>query len=406
MSETDWRKVVAALDEILASPTADQQELARKLGIQLTSTEPAPVVSSLLRTQLQQQLDLPQPRAFSGDEYAYLKRLAAQAEISVPAEDQLLNRDHLDAWIIVGRAKRSILHLKRLRPEVGDIAVTEDRRNDGSHHGRISSLSLSGRLNYRGGMGKGAWPHMVQRIVKATDNDWADRDLDAREDVEAARRNPELVTRADEARLERWRTSRRPSLAAREALSDALATATNERPMQVVLQEHPSLLAHMISGNHGTWVIPQVQFGNHYMADFLIAGSTSAGLRWTLIEIESPTKKFLIKNGEPSETLRHAIHQIEDWREWLASNLFSARAARDEGGLGLPGITADARALIIMGREDAEDHAKKIRDRVYRTNRIEVRSYDWLLRATNDGHRLGWGVLDRESSDDENPLWA
>ncbi|MFE9636961.1 hypothetical protein [Streptomyces sp. NPDC006463] len=70
--------------------------------------------------------------------------------------------------------------------------------------------------------------------------------------------------------------------------------------------------------------------------------------------------------------------------------------------MGLPGITADARGLIIIGREDSSDSASEIRDTQFRNSRIEVRTYDWLLRAAEDIHSLGWGLFDIEIGVDED----
>ncbi|MEV4383092.1 Shedu anti-phage system protein SduA domain-containing protein [Streptosporangium sp. NPDC049644] len=152
--------------------------------------------------------------------------------------------------------------------------------------------------------------------------------------------------------------------------------------MQVVLEKHPSLLAHTVSGNHGTWVLPQVQFADHYMADFLIASRTSAGLHWPLVELESPTKRLTNPgNSRDTRFLHHAVEQIEDRRQWLSFNLGLARRPRDSNGLGLPGITAESHALIIMGRENANDNATDIRDLRFRRGRIEIRTYDRLVRT-------------------------
>ncbi|MGW2144064.1 Shedu anti-phage system protein SduA domain-containing protein [Nonomuraea bangladeshensis] len=224
----------------------------------------------------------------------------------------------------------------------------------------------------------------------------------AREELAAHDAYPALVSRNDLKRLSPWKVDRIPTLVAPEALGDALASASEERPMQVVLEKHPSLLAHTITGNHGTWVRPQVQFGNHYMADFLIAGYTSGGLRWTLVELESPIKRLTNPgNGRASLTLRHAIDQIEDWRRWLATNLAYARASREDGGLTLPGITADARGLIIIGRDDIADAASHIRDLQFKNSRIEVRTYDWLVRAAEESLPLRWGLLNFEIGEDD-----
>lgn len=404
MVETSWQKVVSDLQQLCAEPTEAQRAAAAALGLPLTEATPAPVAAALLRARLGTELELRKPAAFGDTEYEYLERLAAETHLDIPSSTEIGSRELLDAWIKVALAQRSVVHLERLNPEAGDVVViAAERGTSEDRNGLIASISSNGRLNFRGGRGGGGWPHLVKRIVKAGGSEYIELCRKAREEAEARNSSPELVSAADRARLDRWKTDRHPTLAAREALKDALADATEERPMQVVLQNHPSLLAHMITGNHGTWVRPQVQFGNHYMADFLIAGRTSVGLRWILVELESPTHRLTNPgNHRASPTLRHAVDQIEDWRQWLTSNLAYARAPRDSDGLGLPGITADARGLIIMGREDSADSASEIRDTQFRNSRIEVRTYDWLLRAAEDMHSLGWGLFDIEIGVDED----
>jgi hypothetical protein len=45
--------------------------------------------------------------------------------------------------------------------------------------------------------------------------------------------------------------------AAEAALKDCLQTATTERAVQSVIEEHPVLLTRALGGGHGRWVIPQ-----------------------------------------------------------------------------------------------------------------------------------------------------
>lgn len=169
--------------------------------------------------------------------------------------------------------------------------------------------------------------------------------------------------------------------AAIEALRNALETADDEAAMQRLLEKHPALLAGTVVGTRDTWIRPQVQLGNHYMADFMIAGQTSLGVRWTLVELESPVSRLTNPgNRRATATLRHAVDQIEDWRRWLSTNLHYARSARDADGLGLPGITAEVPGLIIMARETYDDAAAEIRELHVRRSHIQVRTYDWLMR--------------------------
>ncbi|MGK9465081.1 Shedu anti-phage system protein SduA domain-containing protein (plasmid) [Streptomyces sp. G6] len=181
--------------------------------------------------------------------------------------------------------------------------------------------------------------------------------------------------------MERWRINFPATPAAIEALRDALETADDEAAMQRLLEKYPALLAPTVVGTHDTWIRPQVQLGNHYMADFMIAGQTSLGVQWTLVELESPVSRLTNPgNKRATVTLRHAVDQIEDWRRWLSTNLHYARAARDADGLGLPGITAEVPGLIIMARETYDDAVSEIRELHARRSYIHVRTYDWLMR--------------------------
>ncbi|WP_030911656.1 Shedu anti-phage system protein SduA domain-containing protein [Streptosporangium amethystogenes] len=399
MAETDWRKVVADLKQLCTEPSEDQLAIASALAVPIDPSMPAPVAAALLRAHLRTSLELPRTWHFGEAEYGYLENLASSTGLRIPRAEEIEGRDLLDAWIRVARARRSITHLERLQPEVDDIAITSEALA-GKLHNQITSISVTGRLNFRGGGGRGSWPHLVEQIIKPQSNDFFGLLHQAREETAARVLHPELVSNGDLERLSRWKVDRFPTLADREALEDALATATEERPMQVVLEKHPSILAHTVFGNHGTWVLPQVQFANHYMADFLIARRTSAGLHWTLVELESPTKRLTNPgNGRIAPTLRHAVDQIEDWRRWLSVNLDLARRPRSSNGLGLPGITAEARALIIMGRENAADSAADIRDLHSRRARIEIRTYDWLVRAAAWHAPLGWGLFDVETEE-------
>lgn len=394
MAETNWRVVADGLGHLYAGPTAEQLVLADTLVIPMAAGTPTPVAAALLRAQLAKPLRLREHPGIDVPEYDYLARVAAETSLRIPGLGEISSRDVLDAWLEVAWARRTVHHLERLRPEVSDVAVTVRRRKpDEDRYGQISSISLSGHLNFRGGLGRRAWPHTVKHLAKAGDADHGDLLTKAREEVAAEDRHPERVTSRELALLDDWKVPRRPSTADCRALQEAMENATEERPMQVVLENHPALLANVIAGHHGIWVRPQVRLGGRYVPDFLIASRTSAGIRWHLVELESPTERLTNPgNQRESPTLRHAIDQIQDWREWLKTNLLSARTT-------LPGITVDARGLIIMGRKDQTDSAREVRDRRSANDRIEIRTYDWLLRAGLSAGSTLPGLLDTETGD-------
>jgi uncharacterized protein YjbI with pentapeptide repeats len=161
-----------------------------------------------------------------------------------------------------------------------------------------------------------------------------------------------------------------------------LNAAKDERPLQKHLEQHPSLVLACIAPNHRGWVVPQMRLGSEYVADFMACGLTSLGHEWLGIELESPAAAMFLKNGEQSETLRHAIRQIHDWRDWITNNLDYARRPRQDSGLGLRDISGEFPGLILIGRRSELDPmTMQRRRRLSKELRIEIRTYDFLLQA-------------------------
>ncbi|WP_189833967.1 Shedu anti-phage system protein SduA domain-containing protein [Streptomyces zaomyceticus] len=370
-----------SLERKCAAPTTEQITVAQALGAALRQDTPALVAAAELRVLLRTPLGLTLAGDFDDEEYEVLLDLASRTGLAVPDMEQIEYRELLNAWLHVARDCESAAALRRLKPAVDDVVTARDRRKGPDLYGEISSVGANGRLYFRGGHGLGTAPHRITRIVRPDEDGYADQLRLAREYVAAAQSNPTRITRAQEVQLAQWRVSFPATPAAVEALRNALETADDEATMQRLLEKHPALLASTVVGTHDTWVRPQVQLGNHYMADFMIAGQTSLGIRWTLVELESPVSRMSNPgNKRASTTLRHAVDQIEDWRRWLSANLHYARSARNADGLGLPGITAEVPGLIIMAREDADDAAADIRELHARRSHIQVRTYDWLMR--------------------------
>lgn len=183
------------------------------------------------------------------------------------------------------------------------------------------------------------------------------------------------------AELAQWRVPDHVSLSSILDFENALNSATDERPLQEVLERHPEILASFTWGHNGVYVIPQAMLGNQYVPDFLIAAETSLGLLWTLVELESPTASLTISDGQHSKQLRKAIKQVTDWREWLSDNSNYAQRNTRENGLGLPGIRSDAHAVIIISRAERSTVPDRLRMRELGERNIEIRTYDWLTRS-------------------------
>lgn len=159
-----------------------------------------------------------------------------------------------------------------------------------------------------------------------------------------------------------------------------LEKATDERSMQVYLEENPHILSQHLGGGHGRWVIPHKRLGDEHVTDFLIADKNSLGFHWYAIELESPTSSLFTASGDPSAKLTHAIRQISDWRVWLEKNIDYASRPRESKGLGLTDINGNILGLIIIGRRKSLNiSTKALRRQLSENLGIEIHTYDWLV---------------------------
>jgi antiviral defense system Shedu protein SduA len=395
MPETDWRKVVAQLRELAARPTVEQLRLARTLDLPVNEETPRPVAAALLRRHLREALELPSPDPVTDGALGYLEDLAGQTSSKVPS--RINDSEEVDAWVEVLHARRAANFLEALKPVPGDIVQVEVK--GGERLGEVASISADGQLNFRGGYGYRARPHRVEMVARVSQIDlYKGAHYKARQHAAARITNPQMIGPGQLTELEKWQVSSDPSKTARLALIDALEAAQDERPMQLVLERHPEILAYLVTGHGGAYVVPQVSF-HKYVADFLVAGYTSAGIQWTLVELERPNANLAINDGQPAKEVRRAQQQIADWRDWLTDNLDYARRPVRENGLGLAGIRPDARGLIIVGRGQISETLDLSRRRIEREQRVVVRTYDWLVRQSGHSRSLPFGMLDSELPD-------
>jgi Domain of unknown function (DUF4263) len=389
---TDWRTVSAALRQQVAQPTADQKELADQVGLQLPADLPAPVAAALLRERLAGPLALRSYDYVSEGSVKYVESLST--ETGLRPSTKLSSPDVVDAWVEVLHAVRATEALERLQPAVGDVVVVD--YNGREWLAEIGSISSDGQLNFRGGGGWRARPHLVH-VQARVDAPGSAQIRHKAQQMAALRRQPgDTIGMRRLQLLEEWKVEGDPTRAQVAALERAVNHATDEKPIQAVLQENPQLLAYLFDAHHGAYLVPQLRFGDKYVADFVVGGLTSAGLSWTFVELESPTAPLSIKDGQPAGQLRKGLQQITDWREWVGNNLQTARNERALGGLGLFEVRPRARGLVIVGRRSLTHQAETIRNVIWEDRHIDIRTYDWLVAAARFKRRFSWGVLDAE----------
>jgi hypothetical protein len=202
---------------------------------------------------------------------------------------------------------------------------------------------------------------------------------------EAARRSTRAVQVSVERgkELDDFRVPATVDEVAYEAFLTELESAQDEKPLQKVIEQFPAVLASILPHHNGFFVIPQKRLGSNFVPDFLVGGATSAGIKWVLVELESPAVDRLLSgkaSESPAKELRKGISQIEQWREWLKGNLDYARRSKKDDGLGLPGIRDDVPGVVIIGRGEPTDDVDKFRQRTRAKLDIDIVSYDYIAR--------------------------
>jgi Domain of unknown function (DUF4263) len=141
-----------------------------------------------------------------------------------------------------------------------------------------------------------------------------------------------------------------------------------EEPCHQFLKSHPEL----ICPTHDAYWSKKV-FGAH-VSDFVFREPHNDYL---LVEIEAPHRLLFRKDGHPRQALNHAISQIRDWVRFIQEN-----KAKVEQELGLFGISAAPRSLVVIGRSSSLTEENRSALSVMQTDqpRLTILTYDDLLR--------------------------
>ena len=266
--------------------------------------------------------------------------------------------------------------LSELKLNSGDVVRTKDRQV-----AEVSSISEDGRVFFKGGRGFGAWPDLLSVVAR--------KDEESASAVEA--RCLAANSAAQRSASPEWSAAKHEELAefATEAviseddiaeLEAVITEARDERPIQKFLEENAHVLTSLLIGNE-RYCLPQKRLGAEYVPDFIIGDVDSLGIRWVLVELETPQSGiYLTKGLELDAKARKGINQIKLWRDWIASNVAYAHRRRSEDGLGLFDIREQAEAIVLVGRRERMPKKKDAERRAYRqSDNIHIHIYDWLV---------------------------
>jgi hypothetical protein len=267
--------------------------------------------------------------------------------------------------------------LRETRPSPGDVVSLP---RDPTTPRIISSIGEDGRVYLKGRPSARSWPNYITTVARAGDSNHASgvhaADAASRNAMRYSPDNSANFSRLEPYSLESFV----PSDEAVRALETVLDSGERrEERLQQVLTAHPALLAPLVVGSWNNYVIPKVRLGSEHVTDYLVMGLNSLGPQWVAVEIEGQQHQLETRSGSLSAPTRHAVEQINDWREWLTTNIAYAHSA-----LGLYGITNRVPGLVIIGRSDPTIERRAARSRSGEDSNIAIHSWDWLLRNASN----------------------
>ena len=389
MSAPDWRGPSKHLRARLAAADPAQRALAEKLGLELKARTPRLIAAALLRDRFAEELDQ-QIRPVSEAQVEILDDLDFWAKRGDPKPTT-----YAVAYALIELldARRSLEWLRLEKPRAGDLVflrLGSDRRTppgsvDIDRLRMVSSIGDDGTIYFTGGGGAQAPIRAVEVLHRA--NDQSAEAVRARTAVSqrASRQVDGLqglrTISAAKARLLRpWHVDQRMIVARDiDALRGVVEAAPDEKPIQEFLEKRPYLLISLLGGGHGRWLRSQVSFGGVYYGDFAIADADSTGIRWRLIELESPRVRIFGAKGQFLKEARKAQDQIATWRNYIAQNRDQARKSKEEGGLGLVDIEAGTPGLILISRRAIVAGNEHWRRRDLEASAVQMHTYDWLI---------------------------
>jgi hypothetical protein len=375
MPHESWRDAVAQIQQATSTTTARQKELAKIARIELPASLPRLVAAARLQNALCTELGLGDPAPANEIQHEILEDLRSRDEADpLPAD-----RREADAWIECLRLKARCRALERLQIEAGDIVKVESSDDDRVEE--VSSIGNDGHVYFKGGLGGRAWPDVVTVRARKGETGAAADDLrrDAANQV-AIRTQTNHWSAAKQSELQEFAVTAVLTSDNVVELEEAINSARDEKPIQQLIETRPQLLTALLGG-HVRFCLPRRRLGGEHIPDFLISDVDSLGMRWVLVELETPGSNVTLHNShELEQHARKGVSQVKEWREWLQNNLAYARHSRRERGLGLFDIRPASAGLVLVGRRGRlQTNADAVRNQIAEDSNVRVHTYDWLL---------------------------
>lgn len=337
MKPGTWEYAIEQLAAAVQETTADQVELAAQIGLTIPPNNPGIVAAALLRVALFEELHLPAESPVSDHFRSRLKSLRTETKLKVSPK----NDEEAAALVKFLRLLRRKRCLTKHRPTAGDVVSLPD-----GEKAEVSSIGPDGRVYFKGGRGYRAWPDMIESVVArngASTSAAKKARIEAENAAAVRASSPEWsATRSED--LEEFAVWDAASEEDIDELEEVINRADDEKPVQKFLQDRAYLLTALLGGKE-RFCIPQKRLGGEFIPDFVIADVDSLGVRWLLVELETPKSGIYLKDGSALDKFaREGVDQIIDWRSWMMNNIAYAQRPRKNHGLGLPDQQPSGRA--------------------------------------------------------------
>lgn len=373
MPHSAWQDALSAIRAKTSSCDDGQLQLAACVGVELPASLPRVVALARLQFAIAQWFGV-SPRKRSEPQLEFLARLAHEVAEEVPSPESFAEGQ---AWIDYFYLKRRAEALRALRLKKGDLVSRHESDPDIDE---VASIGDDGAVYFTGGRAR-AWPDELTIVARSGDTSPANADARRRAANRASERSfSGRWSSAKEDSLRPYAVPESADASDIEELRRAIEVARDERPLQALFERRPCILASLVRGPQ-RFCIPKVRLGEKYVADFFLAEVSSSGVRWILVELETPdSATTLAKSNQFDKHARSGESQIREWREWLQNNLDMARRLRRENGLGLPDIRPQAEGLVLVGRRGRlRENSLELRNQLLENSRIQMHTYDWLL---------------------------
>ena len=378
MPHYNWRDAIVDIDETTGPVTSKQKALATIAGIDLPDHLPQLVARHRLQVALASDIGRPYGGSKTGECSDAQLELIANLKGDSDVDTSSLDSGEASAWIYYFYLKERRLVLEQLLLEAGDIVEVVGSPGQVAE---VSSIGSDGRIYFKGSASVGAWPDRVTVQCRKSDQSANGQELKQKAADQAALRARATDWSGNKHReLEEFEVHSPLTWEDVEQLQEVIEAADNEKPIQEFIERHPQILGALLGGDV-RFCLPRSSLGGKYVTDFLVSDVDSMGIRWVLVELETPRSTVTLKgSNELEQHARKGVSQVSEWREWLQNNLDTARRSRRNDGLGLVEIRPQSEGVVLVGRRALLfDNTHTVRNPIREQSRIRVHTYDWLL---------------------------